>query len=211
MKLTHIISIALMGWALAFGSAQAAEQTFAKPKQGPYRVDWCYQWAALCGQQAADRFCKSKSFTNSSDFEQATNIGSLTPTIVQATGQICNGPDCDGFTYITCVKPNLPLFPLPLPLPLPVLPDPTPDDSETEIYKKPKVDGVRMNYCFKKGKGCGQKAADAFCDQEEYDEAIDFEQSTPLGPSKPTKYIGSGGKCLDAVCYGFKSITCGGE
>ena len=207
MKLKHIITTFFLGLILSFGAAQAAEQTFAKPKQGPYRVDWCYQWAAQCGQPAADRFCKSKSFTNSSDFEQATNIGSLTPTIVQATGQICNGPDCDGFTYITCVKPDLPLFPLPLP----VLPNPIPDDSETEIFKKPKIDGVRLNYCFKKGKGCGQKAADAFCDQEDYDEAIDFVQSTPMGPSKPTKYIGNGGKCLDAVCYGFKSITCGGE
>ncbi len=206
MKLKQILIAAFIGFMFTFGAAQAAEQTFAKPKQGPYRVDWCYQWAALCGQPAADRFCKSKSFTNSSDFEQATNIGSLTPTIVQATGQICNGPDCDGFTYITCVKPDLPLFPLPLPLP--VLPVPIPDDSDTEVFKKPKIDGVRVNYCFKKGKGCGQKAADAFCDQEDYDEAADFVQSTPMGPSKPTRYIGSGKQCADLTCYSFKSITC---
>ena len=202
MKLTHFITTAFIGLMLAFGAAQAAEQTFAKPKQGPFRVDWCYKWATLCGQPAADKFCQSKSYNNSNDFEQATNIGSLTPTIVQATGQICNGPDCDGFTYITCVKPDLP------PPPAPPA-DAGGDDEET--FKKPKIDGVRMNYCFKKGKGCGQKAADAFCDQEDYDEAVDFVQSTPLGPTKPTRFIGTGGKCLDAVCYAFKSITCGGE
>ena len=202
MKLTHFITTAFIGLMLAFGAAQAAEQTFAKPKQGPFRVDWCYKWATLCGQPAADKFCQSKSYNNSNDFEQATNIGSLTPTIVQATGQICNGPDCDGFSYITCVKPDLP------PPPAPPA-DAGGDDEET--FKKPKIDGVRMNYCFKKGKGCGQKAADAFCDQEDYDEAVDFVQSTPLGPTKPTRFIGTGGKCLDAVCYAFKSITCGGE
>lgn len=205
MKLANVISIALLGWALAFGSAQAAEQTFAKPKQGPYRVDWCYQWGTQCGQPAADRFCQSKSFVKANDFEQAVNIGSLTPTIVQATGQICNGPECDGFTYITCVKPNLPM------LPLPILPDPSDDDSDTETYKKPKIGGVRLNYCFRKGKGCGQKAADAFCEQEDYNEAVDFAQSSPMGPSKPTRYIGNNAKCLNSVCYGFKSITCGDQ
>ncbi len=199
MKLKHIITTVVIGLILSFGAAQAAEQTFAKPKQGPFRVDWCYQWAALCGQPAADRFCQSKSYTNSSDFEQATNIGSLTPTVVQATGQVCNGPDCDGFTYITCVKPDLPPPPTPIP--------PAASD-DTETFKKPKMNGVRINYCFKKGKGCGQKAADAFCDSEDYDDAADFVQSTPMGPSKPTRYIGNGAMCTDSVCYSFKSITC---
>ncbi len=203
MTLKQFIVTAFMGVLLTFGAAQAAEQTFAKPKQGPYRVDWCYKWASLCGQPAADRFCQSKSFSNSSDFEEAVDIGALTPTIVQADGQICNGPQCDGFSYITCVKPD--------PLPAPPTPMPPPGPStggDEETFKKPKMNGVRINYCFKKGKGCGQKAADAFCDSEDYDDAADFVQSTPMGPTKPTRYIGTGAMCTDLTCYSFKSITC---
>jgi hypothetical protein len=199
MKLKQIFVTAFMGLLLTCAAAQAAEQTFPKPKQGPYRIDWCYQWASQCGQPAADRFCQSKSFTNSNDFAEAVDIGALTPTVVQGDGQICNGPQCDGFTYVTCVKPDLPPPPMPNP-------PPTADDQET--FKKPKMNGVRINYCFKNGKGCGQKAADAFCDSEDYDDAADFVQSSPMGPSKPTRYIGNGAMCTGPVCYGFKSITC---
>ena len=201
MKLKHTLTTFFLGLILTFGAAQAAEQTFAKPKQGAYRVDWCYQWGVLCGQPAADRFCQSKSFFKSNDFEEAVDIGSLTPTVVQGTGQICNGPNCDGFTYITCVKPDLPPPPQPPP-------GPPPATDDTETFKKPKIDGMRVNFCFKKGKGCGQKAADAFCDSEDYDDAADYVQSTPMGPSKPTRYIGNNKRCTDLTCFGFKSITC---
>ena len=32
------------------------------------------------------------------------NIGTFTKTRVFSTGQVCSGPDCDGFSYITCKK-----------------------------------------------------------------------------------------------------------
>jgi len=34
----------------------------------------------------------------------AENIGTFTKTRVFSTGQVCSGPDCDGFSYITCKK-----------------------------------------------------------------------------------------------------------
>ena len=34
----------------------------------------------------------------------AENIGVFTKTKVIFSGQICNGPDCDGFTFIKCSK-----------------------------------------------------------------------------------------------------------
>lgn len=190
-------------------SARASEQTFTKPKQGPYRVDWCYQWAAQCGQPAADRFCMSKGFVHANDFVEDVNIGSLTPTIVQASGQVCNGPDCDGFTYITCQKPDLP----PPPLPLPPGPPPGPPPGgygggDTQMYFKPKIGGLRLNYCTVNGSGCGQDAADAYCDMKGYQDASDFTQSPPLPPGIKTRFIGNGKKCYGPVCYGFQSIEC---
>jgi hypothetical protein len=202
MKRFFVFALLSIVMAMASAGAQAEEQTFAKPKQGPYRIDWCYQWGSQCGQPAADRFCMSKGFARSNDFVEAENIGSLTPTIVQGTGQVCNGPDCDGFTYVTCQKPDLP------PPPMPPLGPPSGGGDDTKIYFKPKIGGVRLNYCLSIGMGCGQEAADAFCDMKGFEDASDFNQSPPLPPNIKTRFIGSGKKCYGPVCYGFQSVEC---
>ncbi len=208
MKQFYRFALFLVVMVAASVGAQAEEKTFAKPKQGPYRVDWCYQWTAQCGQPAADRFCMSKGFAHSNDFVEAVNIGSLTPTIVQASGQVCNGPDCDGFTYITCEKPDLPAPPLPMPLPGPPLGGGGYGGGDTRLYFKPKIGGLRLNYCSENGSGCGQDAADAYCDMKGYQDASDFTQSPPLPPNVKTRFIGSGQKCYGPACYAFQSIEC---
>jgi hypothetical protein len=185
--------------------AQAEEKTFPKPKQGPYRVDWCYQWGTLCGQPAANRFCQSKSFASATDFVEDVNIGALTPTVVQGTGQVCNGPDCDGFTYITCQRPDLPSPPPPMP---PPGPPPGGGGDDTKIYFKPKIGGMRLNYCLANGMGCGQQAADAYCDMKGFEDASDYTQSPPLPPNIKSRFIGNGKKCYGPICYGFQSIEC---
>ena len=201
MHIKHLALITGLAVSTVLGTAQAAEQTFGKPKQGPYRVDWCYQFGTQCGQPAADRFCLSKGYNGATDFGEAVNIGNLTPTIVQGTGDVCNGPDCDGFTYITCQKPDV------IPLPPPPLP-PGGGGSDTHLYKKPKLGGARLNYCLKNGVGCGQDAADAFCDAKGYDDAADFSQSAPLTALIPTRYIGNGKICTSGICFAFATITC---
>lgn len=202
MKRLLVLALFLMVSAIG---AHAEEKTFPKPKQGPYRVDWCYQWGVQCGQPAADRFCNSKGFVSSNDFVEDANIGSLTPTMIQGSGQVCNGPDCDGFTYITCKKPDFPMPPPPMP---PPGPPPGGGGDDTKIYFKPKIGGVRLNYCLANGKGCGQQAADAFCDMKGFEDASDYNQSPPLPPYVSTRFIGNGKKCYGPVCYGFQSIEC---
>ncbi len=200
MKIRILAVSGLIGFGMMLGAAQASEQTFAKPKAGPFQIDWCLQWAAQCGKPAADKFCQTKGFLQSNDFVQAVDIGASTPTIVQGTGQVCNAPTCDGFTYVTCEKPDAP-------------PPPPPGGGGSggieKTYNKPKLGGFRVNYCETKGVGCGQDAADAFCDAKGYDEATDFDQSSPIPPgAKPSRFIGNGKFCKGPGCFAFNSITC---
>jgi hypothetical protein len=75
---------------------------FSEPKIGGWRLDWCKFWAAQCGAPAAHAYCQAKGFSHSTGFAPASNIGSFAPTRVIGTGQVCNGPNCDGFAWIKC-------------------------------------------------------------------------------------------------------------
>lgn len=209
MKYKIFAASGLLGLGMMFGAAQASEQTFAKPKAGPFQVDWCLQWGAQCGKPAADKFCQMKGYVQSNDFVEAFDIGASTPTIVLGTGQTCSDPTCDGFTYVTCEKPDAPP-PQPLPPPTP-LPPPGNGDlggGDSQDYYKPKVGSRRMNTCFVKGLDCdGQKAADAFCDKRGFDEATDF-QVVQMPPNKSSRYIGNGKICKGFGCTVFQAITC---
>jgi len=206
MKFGILVTAGLLGLTMLFGTVQAAEQTFAKPKAGPFMIDWCLQWGALCGKPAADKFCQTKGYVQSNDFVEAVDIGASTPTIVQGTGQVCSDPTCDGFTYLTCVKPDAPP---PGPPPVPPPGGGGGSGGIEKTYNKPKLGGYRVNYCETKGIGCGQDAADAFCDAKGYDDASDFEQSSPVPPGvKPSRFIGNGKICKGPGCYAFNSITC---
>jgi hypothetical protein len=187
-------------------SAHAVEQDFVYPKVGIFRLDWCKVAGAECGLPAADKFCQSRNFVHATNFEKAVGIGAATPTIVIGTGQQCGNATCDGFTFITCQKPDV-VIPLPPP-PLPLPPDGgASTGGDTHLYKKPKVGGKRLNYCETKGVGCGDDAAAAFCDSKGYDDASDYEQSPPAPPNA-TRYIGNGKLCKGPICYAFTSILC---
>lgn len=205
MKFARLLTFTCFGIAAQIMVAHANEQTFAKPKEGSLRIDWCLIWGGQCGKPAADKFCQNKGFMQSIDQVEDVDIGAAgIATIVQGTGQICNQPVCDGFTYVTCQKPDLP----PPPGPPPPGPGPGPG-GDTHLYKKPKIGGARLNYCFKKGNGCdGQTAADAYCDAKGYDDAADFNQSAPLTAFVPTRYIGNGKISKEAVSFSFSDITC---
>lgn len=75
---------------------------FKNPMVKQYRLDWCYRWAADCGQGAADAFCRSKGLRRAKAFEQDPDIGRRSPTYVLGTGQVCDEGFCDGFKFIEC-------------------------------------------------------------------------------------------------------------
>jgi hypothetical protein len=198
--LLRVIAILFAG--LVFQSTAIAEEvTFNKPKNGSYRLDWCYKWAVQCGEVAADKFCQKKGYDGSSVFAKANDIGGSTPTRVLGTGQVCDDDSCDGFKFITCENTDAA--------------DDGEDDPDPPVpavikkdFLKPSLNGQRIHYCFKPSGGCGKKAADAFCDIQGYDEAVSFAQSNVLLGSKAPRFIGSGQICSGLNCVGFKGITC---
>jgi hypothetical protein len=82
--------------------APPTRHVFRNPMVKQYRLDWCYTWAADCGQGAADAFCRSKGLQRAKSFEQDPDIGRRSPTYVLGTGQICDEGFCDGFKFIEC-------------------------------------------------------------------------------------------------------------
>ncbi len=86
-------------------------------------------------------------------------------------------------------------------------PPPLPEEEE-EAFSKPMIGGYRVHYCWAKGIGCGKKAARAFCQSQGYSHVSDYLQSKPLSQLKPTRHIGSGKRCKDALCAAFAGITC---
>jgi hypothetical protein len=74
-------------------------QTFHIPKQGAQRLDWCLNWSAGCGGEAANAYCVAKGFASATDFEKAEDVP---PTRLIGTGAVCDQAFCDSFTFITC-------------------------------------------------------------------------------------------------------------
>jgi hypothetical protein len=81
-----------------------AVKKFVAPVYMGLRLDWCRKWAQGCGQPAAKAFCLKKGYPFVKNFSMAENIGEFTNTRIISSGQVCSGPDCDGFTSITCSK-----------------------------------------------------------------------------------------------------------
>jgi hypothetical protein len=203
MKRSNVFFLAFVGLFISFASAQAVEQDFVNPKVGIFRLDWCKIWAGQCGKPAADRFCQTKGFVQSNNFEEAVDIGASTPTVVIGTGQQCADPACDGFTFITCEKPDAGPPPPPGPPPGPG------PGGDSRTYNNPKIGGARLNVCIRKGVECdGQAAADAYCDAKGWDSAGDFNDTGPLPPFVKSRFIGNGRTCKGSNCRAFTDITC---
>lgn len=79
--------------------APPATNVFDNPQVGGYGLDFCREWAANCGQPAADAFCQSQGYARALDFKV---VYDNQVTKVISSGQICNGPFCDRITQITC-------------------------------------------------------------------------------------------------------------
>jgi hypothetical protein len=77
-----------------------------------------------------------------------------------------------------------------------------------ETFNKPRYNGIRLDWCFKGENGCGKKAADAWCDDEGFDEALNFKIAAGIGPLKPTIHIGNGKTTIKPIANAFRYITC---
>ena len=198
------IQIAVGALALCFSATlvQATTKTFVSPKVGGNRLDWCLNWGTGCGEPAATAWCKSVGYFKSIDSEEAVDIGASTPTRLISSGAVCDQAYCDGFTFITCATALIPLPPPPLP------PPPLPPAAMKQTFNKPKYNGIRLDWCFDGGSGCGKQAADAWCDDQGFDQAFNFKIAAGIGPLKPTIQIGSGETTVQPIANAFKYITC---
>lgn len=204
MKRSNVFLLAFAALFLSLTSAQAAEQDFVKPKIGIFRLDWCKVWAGQCGKPAADKFCQTRGFTQSNNFEEAVDIGASTPTVIISSGQQCADPGCDGFTFITCQKPDAAPPPPPAPPP-----GPAPGGGDTLTYNKPKLSGARINLCVTKNVECdGESAADTYCESKGWDGASDYTSTGKLPGYAKSRYIGNGKLCKGSNCNAFSEITC---
>jgi hypothetical protein len=77
-----------------------------------------------------------------------------------------------------------------------------------KLFDKPMYNGKRLDWCHAWDKDCGQIAADAFCKTNGFSRAKGFEQDPHIGDAQPTRVIANGAVCDQAVCNGFKAITC---
>lgn len=198
------VQVTLAALALCFSAnlVHATSKTFVSPKVGGNRLDWCLNWGTSCGEPAATAWCKSVGYDHSTDSEEAVDIGASTPTRLLATGAVCDQAYCDGFTFITCATALIPLPPPPLP------PPPLPPAAMAEKFFKPKYNGIRLDWCYQGHNGCGKQAADAWCDDQGFDEASTFHIAAGIGPLKPTIQIGTGETKLKPIADAFQSITC---
>ncbi|MFT3671674.1 hypothetical protein [Aestuariivirga sp.] len=78
--------------------------------------------------------------------------------------------------------------------------------ADDATFNKPKINGVRLDWCRKWGDQCGKPAADAFCKLHEFSAAATWVQDP--NPGAPTKVFSGGQICNDDSCTGFKTITC---
>ena len=167
--------------------ASAENQTFFSPAIGGKRLDWCVNWAVGCGKEAADMYCKRVGYERAASFSEAVNIGQFAPTRLIGTGAVCDQAFCDGFSQITCFKPS----------------------PAEQTFFKPRWGAQRLDYCLNWAEGCGQGAANAFCQKHGFASSKGFAEDVDIGASEPTRLIATGAICDQAFCDGFQFVKCG--
>ncbi len=79
----------------------------------------------------------------------------------------------------------------------------------TKTYPDPKIQGVRLDWCYKWGAECGAPAAKAFCVSKNLPLVKGFAKAENIGVYTKTKVFSSGQICAAPECDGFTYIKCG--
>jgi hypothetical protein len=170
-------------------SANAENQTFSNPKVSGDRLDLCLNWGQGCGKPAADAWCVSKGFETSVAHNVANDVGASTRTRLITTGAVCDQGYCDAISKVTCYRASAPA-------------------PAQQIYVKPRYNGMRLDLCVNWGVGCGQPAANAYCQSKGWNQAANYSVANDIGATRPTRLIGTGAICDQGYCDGFRQITC---
>ncbi len=81
----------------------------------------------------------------------------------------------------------------------------SPPAPATKVFFKPKIGGVRLDWCRVWANQCGGPAATQFCQGKGYALATNWKKANNIGY---TRIITSGQICNNPNCDGFKRIRC---
>lgn len=189
MSFFILFGCSLMVFAHSAHQHDKAFRNFWNPTFHGERLDYCSKDGVECGKPVADRYCQTMGYDESNRSLIAYNVG-LTHFI--ASREECRGWRCNGFISIDCTmrfshKP------------------PAPYHYRAKKFAYPRYNNYRVDWCYVHDKGCGSRAANAFCRHEGYLSATHFSKQKRIGA---TKTIGSHELCFGNQCTAFQLIIC---
>ncbi len=78
-----------------------------------------------------------------------------------------------------------------------------------DTFFTPTIDEYPVAWCYTRGKDCGEKSANAWCNSRGFPDAKTWEINPGMeNPTLVTRFIGNGQLCRGSSCDSFRSITC---
>lgn len=159
------------------------------PMYHEQRLNYCSLDGQHCGLAVATRYCHMLGYEKAVKQIKAYNVGFT--HIIGSKAQ-CEGFGCHGFELIQCVgqfshKPAQNYY------------------YRSMRYPYPRFDHYRVDWCYKKHQGCGQRAANSFCRRLGYKHAQSFKKQEHVAA---TKKLGTYELCFGTTCSGFQEISC---
>ena len=104
----------------------------------------------------------------------------------------CTGWTCSGFKLIRCVAKT-------------THQPPKAYHYRSRSFVFPRFNHYRVDWCYKAGQGCGQRAAYSFCRRMGYAKVSVYNKEEHV---LATRAIGDQKLCFGSLCTGFGNITC---
>jgi hypothetical protein len=185
----HLFVILLLISTAHAGNPQNYYRTFWRPAYHGQRLDYCMAEGKACGLPVAHHYCQLMGYEKADQESIDYNVGKTTSFTSCVP---CKGWPCNGFTLIRCVSKF------------------THKPASTYYYRShkfvfPRYNHARVDWCYKDGKGCGQRAATSFCRRMGYERVKRFEIQRHVSQ---TQAISNHRVCLGDRCNGFGYITC---
>ena len=111
---TFVVTLMLACLLAPLAYAQDRMQDFSNPTIRDFRLDFCRNFGANCGQPAADLFCQELGFDAAAFWLPAGPVDGQ--TLIFGDGRLCTGPGCLAFSLIRCFAATVPAAPPPPPI-----------------------------------------------------------------------------------------------
>lgn len=164
-------------------------RTYWLPSFHKERLNYCNEDKSKCGKKIAHQYCNLLGYHHCDKFKKAAHLG-LTHYISGKNS--CQGWACSGFEWIKCAGKR-------------TYQSPPPSAYTEALFASPHWHHFNLSYCFEKSKGCGKKAAHAFCRWQAFRKVKTFQKATLALASK---HIGDSSLCFGRHCPSFEYIIC---